>query len=194
MKIQGENIHFSFMHFDELRESFLTVDKIQYFKYGVFESDTPNYISSPKNDEFSRLRVAVNAGPAFRTARIPYDTPPYLQKYYNELKSGYTIAIESAWYFSEQFGIGLKFNNFRTQNDIDKVGFQNPDGMVVYGELNRDISVIVTAPYLSSRVYNRKKTSAFILDLVIGLMSYREKYMCSMLHALFSLLLTLKIK
>ena len=55
------------------------------------------------------LRIGINGGYSYRTAKIAESVPDEFKEYVKGLKSGYHLDGDFTYYFSDKFGVGLKY-------------------------------------------------------------------------------------
>ena len=118
--------------------------------------------------ESTRLRVAVQGGWGYRTARLSEDIDPALRDHMKRLKSGYVLGADAAWFMSN-IGIGITFHDMHSSDNAGKVRLQ---GATAASNFTQEIGIMYLAPQISSR-YASGRHNMFI-DISLGYLSYRN--------------------
>ncbi|HNW51041.1 MAG TPA: hypothetical protein PKH79_08165 [Prolixibacteraceae bacterium] len=164
-KIKPEKIYFTFKYKDEIRNTLLPMYKVKYHQSNYFQqSEIPSTITGNK-EIYPRFRAAINGGWSYRTARVSDNVPSGLKEYTKNLKSGLNYGVDLTGFFSEQIGIGLKCQNFRSKKEMD--GSQ-------YGNVSDDISICFIGPMMSTRLLNDTKKNGWFFNLGVGYLGYKD--------------------
>lgn len=123
---------------------------------------------SERSYENTHLRVAVQGGWGYRTARLSEDIDPALRDHMRRLKSGYVIGADAAWYVANM-GFGATYHTLHSFDNAGKVKTQDATAA---SNLTEEIGIMYVAPQLSSR-YVAGKHNMFI-DISLGYLSYRN--------------------
>jgi hypothetical protein len=161
-KIKGGYVYFAFSHQNEVRNTLLPQTQVKYHQY--------NYYAAPEvlpfqiagyQPEFQHWRLAFNAGWSRRLAPLPDGLTSQQKEYAGKLKNGFNISADAGYFFTEMFGVGLKYDLFKTSNS-SSVGEDN-------------ISITFVGPAFAMRFYNRSKTNSWYMDLELGYMGYKDQ-------------------
>lgn len=192
--VKSDIIYFTFRSGDEVLNTLLSVGKIDnyvidYYSTAEVQVEAPRGVSREVQREVSRetpreknmgkeiyphFRFAASGGWSYRTARLSPDIQSDFKNYYNKLKSGWHYDLGASYFFSEQLGVGLKYNEFRTSNEIDiYVDFE--DGTTEYGSMGDNYRIKFIGPTFSTRLLNSTKKNCLLLELGLGYMDYRDK-------------------
>jgi hypothetical protein len=174
-KVKSDNIYFTFKYNDEIRSTLLPVSDISNYQYGYYSTVEVPPEKIVGNEIYPHYRMAVNVGWNYRTARLSDDIPADFKQYYNELKSGYNYGLDLTYYFSEQLGVGFRYNNYLSKNEIDNVYVTYPDASTEYGKMSDHVSTNFIGPFFSTRLFNFNKKNCFLFDLGIGYMGYKDQ-------------------
>ena len=117
-KIKTDNIYFTFMHKDEIRSTLLPINQVKFHQYNFYKTSVVPADKVIDTQKYNHFRIAVNGGWSYRVAKIAGNNDPEIQKYQKDLKSGYNLGIDATYFISEPIGIGFKYNNFKSKNEI----------------------------------------------------------------------------
>ena len=120
-KIKTDNIYFTFMHKDEIRSTLLPINQVKFHQYNFYKTSVVPADKVIDTQKYNHFRIAVNGGWSYRVAKIAGNNDPEIQKYQKDLKSGYNLGIDATYFISEPIGIGFKYNNFKSKNEIDNI-------------------------------------------------------------------------
>ncbi|MFV0268376.1 MAG: hypothetical protein ACK5HT_14710 [Draconibacterium sp.] len=170
-KVKKDHVYFTFKHNTEVRSTLLAVSDVKYHQKNFYE-----IAAVPKNKvigfgNYLRFRVAINGGFSYETAKVGDNVPADFKDYVKDLKSGYHYGGDITYYFSEPLGVGLKFNQFNSSNDID-IYLDDEYGNRTYGKMSDDLSISFIGPMFSTRLLSNSKKNAFLLNLAMGYMGY----------------------
>ncbi len=174
-RIKADNIYFTFSYNGEIRSTLLPKSSVNFYQadyYEISEVPADKVIGNP---EYRHLTLSLMGGYAYRTARLSDDIQPEFRDYIKNLKSGYHLNGNLTYYVSELLGIGLIYDFSNASNSMDDIYLEDEFGNRRYGMMSDDIKVTFIGPTLSSRLMNRKKTSALLINLSLGYMGYVDE-------------------
>jgi hypothetical protein len=175
-KVKSDNIYFIFKHKDEVRSTLLPVDKIDYYQYDYYQTAEVTADNVLIKENYPHYRMVINGGWSYRTAKLSDDIPADFREYSKELKSGYNYGLDFSYYFAEQLGVGFRYANYLSKNEIDNVYKIYPDGSTSeYGKVSDNISINFIGPFFTTRLFNSDKKNCLILDLGVGYMGYKNQ-------------------
>lgn len=91
-------------------------------------------------------------------------------------RSGYHLRAEGGYYVTENIGLGMKGSRFYTKSKSRNISIGSfiylNDGFMDYEE---NISIYYVGPFISARIYDRKKRNALYLQLGLGYIKYLNK-------------------
>ena len=117
----------------------------------------------------NRLRIAVQGGWGYRTARISEDIDvPALRDHMKRLKSGYVLGADAAWYMSS-IGIGVTYHDMHSYDNAGKIQTQ---GAAASSNFTEEIGITYLAPQISSRYVVGRHN--MLIDISLGYLSYRN--------------------
>jgi len=131
------------------------------------------------SESFQRFRFAINGGYGQRTAQVTGSmTPMYFKDlptfYYDdrERKSGFHLELGAAYFFTRNFGVGLKYSGVRHKETIVTGYISPPMGgnPGVAGYVDTHLWTYFTTPTLNYRIF---LTERFLLvgDFAMGYFS-----------------------
>jgi hypothetical protein len=170
--LKKDHIYFSFKHKDEIRSTLLSVKDIKEHQFNYFkETEVPDdKVIGFVNDE--RLRIAINGGYSYQTAKIADGVPADFRNYVKELKSGYHFSADFSYFFSESMGFGLKYCLFKTSNSLDNIYIEDNDGFRIYGKMSDDLNISFIGPSFSTKMSNQSNGNTFIINFSLGYIGY----------------------
>jgi len=174
-KVKSNYIYFVFMQGNEVRRTLLPTQKVkQYIKGFYSNSLVPlNLVKTPTT--YQKFRIGVNGGYSSRVARVDNSISPALVSHIKALKSGYQLGIDAGYFFSENIGVGFKYNNFSSQNQTDNLILTNNNtNQVSYGSLNTTSNINYASPVLYTRFISANKKTIFFSNFSIGYTGYKE--------------------
>jgi hypothetical protein len=172
-KLKADNVYFTFKHKDEIRNTLLPMTNVKAYQFDYFEtSEVPEgKIVGYKN--YQHLRFALNGGYSYHLAKVSEAVQSDLRNYVTDLKSGYNYGGDLTYYFSEQFGAGIKFYQFNSSNSMD-IYLEDINGDRRYGKMSDDLSISFIGPAFSIRQLNENNRNAFLMGMSIGYMDYSD--------------------
>jgi hypothetical protein len=123
---------------------------------------------------FPRFRFAVSGGLSARTASLPPDINPDQRAYMRGLMTGFGYDLGFTYYWLETFGVGLKYNEFRSSNEFEGY-ITSQGGYPQLGTLSEKVCINFVGPSFGYRFFNREKKNCFLLDFAIGYVGYQNK-------------------
>lgn len=133
---------------------------------------------NPQNDknEFSnylKWRVGARGGFGNMLAKIPTDDEFSL--YQEKLLRGWTWGADASYFFGDNLGIGLMFNNFQSQNKADNIKYKN---LILNEDATGSISNKRSTKFIGPALYFRKNIdfkTMVVLGLAPGAYLYSDK-------------------
>lgn len=173
-KVKKDYIYFVFKHKEDIRRTLVPVSSVSYHQVDFFPTSELGDVKVNFKEDYPHLRFGINGGYSYLTAKIDESIPHDFTEYMNDLKSGFHIGADLTYYFNEPLGFGLKLNSFRTSNQVDNIYISDVYGARRYGKLEDNISVLYVAPVFSTRFFNHKKTNAFLMNISMGYLGYKN--------------------
>jgi hypothetical protein len=143
----------------------------------VKEEKTEMPLSTKKTDnEFNNYlnwRVGARGGFGNMLAKIP-TTNEYLL-YQEKLLRGYTWGADAAYFFTDNLGFGLMFNDFRSKNQAENIKYRNE---ILNTEATGNISNNRSTKFIGPVLYYRKNIdfkTMVILGVSPGAYFYKDK-------------------
>ncbi|WP_181307350.1 hypothetical protein [Rufibacter sp. XAAS-G3-1] len=174
-KIAKDRIYFTFVHKDEVRKTLLLKSLVKQYQYNYYATSAiPEDHKALYTQAYPRFRGGVSGGWSYRTASVAEGLDAAVKDYIQDLKKGYNLSADAAYYFSEQMGAGLRYSSYRASNEIENVSATRPDGTQVYGKMSDDITIHFIGPYFSSRMLNANKLNALLFNVGLGYLGYQD--------------------
>jgi hypothetical protein len=174
-KVKSDNIYFVFKYKEEIRNTLLPVDQVAFYQKNYYSTSEVPKGKIFGNEIYPHFRVTVNGGWSYRTASLSSSISSDFKDYWKNLKSGFHYELGVSYYFTEIFGVGLKYNEFLSSNEMGDVYVEYPDETTEYGNMSDNIRIKFIGPSFSCRLLNSSKKNCFLIDLAWGYMDYRDK-------------------
>jgi len=168
-----EYIYFTFKHKDGVRKTLIANSDVIYHQTDYFQRSEVTDEELKTKVSYQHFRIALNGGYSYRTAKLADNIPNNFRDYTKELKSGYHLAGDITYYFSEPLGVGVKVNNFNSSNRAE-VSISESTGYVS-GEISDNINILFVGPSFNTRLFDRNKRNAFLMSLAIGYLDYSNE-------------------
>jgi len=174
-KVKSDNIYFTFKYKDEIRNTLLPVNQIDYYQMNYYSTAEVSASKVRNIEIFPHFQIALSGGWSYRTARLASNIPSDFKDYYQKLKSGFHYDVGLSYYFTEQLGVGLKYNEYLSKKELGNVYITYTDGSTEYGNMSDNIRVKFIGPTFNYRYFNTTKRNCFLMGIGIGYMDYRDK-------------------
>jgi hypothetical protein len=147
----------------------LPLEQVQSFSFGYYPNTQPDYsYRYKKKSDYARFRVAIAGGYSYRTIGLPSGVSGEVKDFYRKANDGFNYGVEFNYYFNKFIGMGMNYYASRFNP-----GSGNPEWNYRISPKTRMQQV---TPTVNFRVYNRKKTGAFIAGVGIGYADYQTKF------------------
>ncbi|WP_162795913.1 hypothetical protein [Pedobacter nanyangensis] len=114
-----------------------------------------------------RFRIAFNGGFSQMLAKTSSEVPAEDRDYVGALKSGYHYGID-ATYFVKSWGLGLKFNQFKSSNS----GFSTFEDARV--SISDHLTTTFVGPSFSAKKSSASNVHTFVFGLGMGYLGHRD--------------------
>lgn len=170
--IEQQGVYFTYRSEGKKYWSYASKDSLSYYTRGFYKISalTGRKVSSSR--AVTKWRFGLDGGGSMQTGKYSANNYPYKESknYLDKLRWGYTIGAQGDYFFSDMFGLGLKYNIFMASNSINNV-FLNDS---VYGNIEDRISVNFLGPEFTLKITPRKHKTSYLTTLAFGLLSYRN--------------------
>ena len=165
-KVKSDNIYFTFSKDGNTFNSLLPMSNVNVYKYGNLSGD--GYRSTPSSD-YQIIAFSINGGYSRRLAKVADNMSSDYKDYVKQLKNGYHFGADFAYYFSENYGAGVKFQTFKASNSgilyVDNYGLS---------DVKDEISMPFIGPMFSMRYQN--ENNSFYVNYALGYLGYTDKW------------------
>lgn len=172
--IKSDNILFTFRYNGEIRNSLLPLSKVKFYQRDYYQKSEVPKGSTVGNKFYPHFRLAINGGWSYRIAGLPDNIQTELKQYLKGLKSGYDIGLDMSYFFSEQYGIGLKYSYDGAKNELSDIYVTLPDGTIKTGMMSDDISINYVGPFFAMRYLNASQKNGLLMNLGLGYTAYKN--------------------
>ncbi len=162
--VDSVNIYFDFEKDEVTRNTMLPLARVKEHK--------ENYYTNSKiveDNDYSHLRIALGGGYSYRTAEVSDDVSSDFEDYVDGLKSGYHYGANLTYFFKKPYGIGFKYNAYKSSNSMSVYSYDYG-----YGEMSDDITISYYGPTVTIRSLSPNKKNAFLMDFSLGYMEYKD--------------------
>lgn len=121
-----------------------------------------------------RFRVVLNGGYSRRLAKTSEQIPAAFKDYVNDLKNGYHLGADAAYFFNNKWSVGLKYNLFKASNSLANVTGQDSFGNQRNGTISDDIQIDFIGVSTASRHISTNGRHHLVLGLALGYMGYNN--------------------
>jgi len=175
-KITKDYVHFTFKHNEEIRNTLLPTNQITTQQKNYFSvSELPtNYALK---DIYPRIRVAIDGGWQYRTAKLASGMDTELREHYRKMKSGFHYDMQAAYFFTESMGIEAMFSQQFFGNNLGYGSLTGKDGNLIdTGELNEKILFTYIGANYLFRPFNSNKKNNWLFSVGFGYMDYNDRF------------------
>jgi hypothetical protein len=173
-KVKQDYIYFTFKHKEEIRSTLLPINQVKNYQYNFYPTAIVPAEKVVGREVYPRIRLALTGGWGYRIAKLADNVSGDFKQYINDLRSGTQYGGDINYYFSEQVGLGLKYNVYQSKNEIGSIYVVQPNGSTQYGKMSDNIIIDFIGPSISTRLLNEKKKNALLLNLAIGYLGYMD--------------------
>lgn len=133
------------------------------------DSNTP---LQGQTGKYSLHNIQINfmGGYSHRPAPIKPGLSASTKNYVRNLKDGYTYSFDFKWFYSENFGIGLRADQFNTSSHA---AHRELDGLY-FDEFSQRLRITYVAPTYYSRMFTINKRHQFFGGIGLGLFWYLD--------------------
>ena len=134
----------------------------------VFNANAQNATSQTVNSQ--RFRISLQGGFSQLLAKTSDAVPAELRNHVSELKSGYHYGGDVTYFVRPTWGLGLKFNQFRSLNST----MFYDEMMIAQGIEETKLVNTFIGPSFATRYESPSQKHMFLFNVAIGYMGYRS--------------------
>ena len=124
---------------------------------------------------FPQKRVNVETGYSYRTVAIPSGAPEKLRSYLNGLKNGFNFSAALQYFYSPEYGLGVRVAYFNASNYMDGIYYNNPEtGESGVGFIEDKISLMYLGTGFSKRILLNSPNVLMVGSLTLGPLIYSD--------------------
>ena len=122
------------------------------------------------------VRINIEGGYSYRMAKLDENIPSDFKDYVNKLKSGFNIAANISYFFSEEYGVSLGYSRFMTSNSMGGVYIYDPISMTTRGPgiMEDDIAISFFGIGMAGRKIFSDGDILLIGNFSLGVASYNN--------------------
>jgi opacity protein-like surface antigen len=124
------------------------------------------------DDELPRFRISLQGGWSYRLAKVADVGDAYIKEYLRGLKPGFHLGVDGAFFFTENYGAGLKYAYFNAKNEINNVTVTTPSGETKTGLMKDNVHIHYFAPEFYSRFPFLDNKLVLLAGASIGYLRY----------------------
>lgn len=142
---------------------------------GILSLSAQTIVTSDQSvkEELSKWRISASVGGAYQYGDIPDGLNPIEREHAKALQWGLTYDADITHYFFDTYGVGIKYNGFRSACRQNIEGTSQASGERVRGEFSDVINIWFVGPMVSSREFTFGQ-SGFLMNLGFGYMGYHD--------------------
>jgi hypothetical protein len=152
----------------------IATQQVKNFQYNVLPADSIflKHKGRLNNNSGIGFYLSASVGLGYLFAPLPEGSiPDFYKKYLTELRSGTSIHVNAMYFINSRIGFGFHYDNFNTQNRIDKVVVYTTNDTLI-GPLSDNINTHYLAPTLYIKFGNTKQSVLPMIALGIGYTNY----------------------
>lgn len=174
IKIKNGYIHFVFDYKGEIRRTLLPQDEVQHHK-NFYSAGTVPEDQVPERYQHSRFRIGALGGFSYLTAPISDELPSAITDHVRNLKSGFHYGGNLDFFFSELFGVGIRYRTFRSRQDTEDARFLNfQTSSIVSGRIKDDVRLHYIGPVLVSHIASSSENIHVNFGLSAGYVNFNN--------------------
>lgn len=178
-KMEKSSIFYTQTKGNEAKNMFLSMNNVlRYHSTGAIEYNT-------KKGDYPKFRLAFDGGYSRRTKKIDKDTPEEFVDYYKELMNGINLGCKLNYFASRQFGFGVKYSHFRSQNAMFYYSTASYYGSSYSYEsiINEDINIDFLGATFDFRTLHNKNRNSFTTYMGAGYLMFLDRVLSAGIKA-----------
>lgn len=172
-QIVDNRIFFSYLESGKSVKSMLSMQDVTYYETNFYASQIKQESHFTRYGH-SALDLMLTGGYTYRTASIDPDMDQFMKDYIKGIKSGFVLGADLVFYFTDEYGGGIKYNTAFYSNRVDNVIITYTNGTVRNGTVSDNISITFIGPAFHSRKFTGLSENCFTLGMALGIMSYKN--------------------
>ena len=171
-KVTNDEIYFSFNQNSELKNTLITKDKVVTFLYDFYiKKETKN---NKNIKQYPNFRINLICGYGKLTGGFLKEDTSVPSSYYKKLQTGYNFGGDINYFFTKNFGLGLKFNCFNVRNKMEGLEF-HIHGDTIIGKVEDNITENYFAPSFLVRHITKNEKLCLLAAISYGYTFYTDK-------------------
>ncbi|MBC7866486.1 MAG: hypothetical protein H7X88_03030 [Gloeobacteraceae cyanobacterium ES-bin-316] len=170
VRVTTGEIVFVSKHSDEVIRTKLPVADVKLYEKDFYLSKNTSSLKVKKATMHDRFTLSVSGGFSYLIAKTSSEVPKDFKPYIKELKSGYHVGGDIAFFISENIGVGLKYVNFNTSNETYVTLIQ--PGQTKNGIMRDDVTTHFIAPTFVARSISMNQKTIFNAGYSLGYLGY----------------------
>ena len=171
-KVSKEHVYFVYKNGEKATRTLMPADQVTYHKKKYFDHSALPAQTVRAYDDLPRFRISLQGGWSRRLAKVADVGDADLKEYIKGLKSGFHLGVDGAFFFTENYGAGLKYAYFRTSNEIDNVTVTTTTGESKTGLMQDKINIHYFAPEFWTRYSFADDKLILLAGASIGYLRY----------------------
>lgn len=176
-KVKSEYIYFIFKHNGEIRNTLISIDDVQNYKYDYYPTSEVPKRSSMVKANYNHFKFAFSFGNGNLLGGIAENMSSWEKCYYRELMRGACIDAKFHYSITDLWNVGLIYNLLVCSNYMKEALLVDPnDGSYYYGEFSDMKRYTYLGPSLTAQSFSFDKRNSFIFGLSMGYVKYTNSY------------------
>ncbi len=123
----------------------------------------------------AKLKLAPTFGFGYRLGILSEEIIPDFKDYARNLKTGYSLGVDATYFIRPQWGVGVKYLRFGSNNAMDNVQVTFADGSSSQGSISDNITIDFVGPVYSSKTPFANGKHLLIGNLALGYLGYQNE-------------------
>jgi hypothetical protein len=172
-KVKPNYIYFYYNLDGETVNTLIPSSKVKLYAKNYYSTAEARPLTiSSRIKEFPKIRYAMQGGLSRRNVIIAGSQQELLYGYEKRIKNGYNIGAEFNYFFTDLFGLGLKYTYFSAKNQINYRVSIITSEPALKGSFLENVKTNFISPVASWRILSNDKKNALFASLGIGYMRY----------------------
>lgn len=139
----------------------------------VQQASAQTAIQTEKNE--NKFSIAIQGGFGYRLAKISGDTPPVLDDYAKDMKSGYSLSLDFAYFIEKDWGLGIKYSRFSSEESLENISVTYLNGFTANGNISDNILISFIGPSYIFKYQIQDSRHSITGAVSLGYLAYKDE-------------------
>jgi Outer membrane protein beta-barrel domain len=173
-KVSKEHIYFVYKNGEKATKTLMPVNQVTSHKKKYFDHSALPAQTVRAYGDYPKFRLSFQGGWSYRVAKVADVGDAALKEYIKGLKSGFHLGVDGAFFFTENYGAGLKYAYFNAKNEIGNVTVTTSTGESKTGLMRDKVNIHYFAPEFWSRYFFADDKLVLLAGASIGYLRYND--------------------